>query len=72
MTQEEHRIFGKRVMTERTPQQRAAWVLRRACNGWRRDGQCRNPAGQVLPDPHPGCVRAQEEHDHILHMHEQT
>ena len=50
---------------ERSPEERAAWVLRRACNGWRRDRQCRT-GNRVLDQPHPGCVRAQEEHDHFL------
>lgn len=54
-------------MPERTPEERAAWALRRACNGWRRDRQCRHSTdGTTLACPHPGCVRAQEEHDHIL------
>jgi hypothetical protein len=50
---------------ERTPEERARWALRRACNGWRRDRQCRSN-GLVLEQPHLGCIRAQEEHDHIL------
>jgi hypothetical protein len=54
-------------MSGRTPQERAAWALSRACNGWRRDRVCRSSAtGQPLVAPHPACVRAQEEHDQIL------
>jgi len=51
---------------DRTPAQRAQWALRRACNGWRKDRQCRAAGGARLEAPHPGCVRAQEEHDHLL------
>lgn len=55
-------------MIERSPQERAAWALSRACNGWRRDRTCRDSATQrPLPQPHPACMRAQEEHDQILH-----
>ena len=54
-------------MAERTPQERAAWALSRACNGWRRNQVCLNAAtGRPLPQAHPACVRAQEEHDQIL------
>jgi hypothetical protein len=54
-------------MSGRTPQERAAWALSRACNGWRRHRVCRSSAtGQPLATPHPACVRAQEEHDQIL------
>ena len=56
---------GAESVRERSPKERAAWALRRACNGWRRDRQCRT-GNRVLEQPHPGCVRAQEEHDHIL------
>ena len=55
----------------RTPEQRAKWALRRACNGWRKNRQCRGPDGTTLKSPHPGCVRAQEEHDHILRLDDQ-
>lgn len=54
-------------MSDRSPEERAQWALSRACNGWRRDRTCRSSAtGHPLPDPHPACVRAQEEHDRIL------
>lgn len=54
-------------MGTRPPQERAAWALSRACNGWRRNRRCLNATtGQPLADPHPACVRAQEEHDDLL------
>jgi len=54
-------------MSQRTPEERAGWVLSRACNGWRRDGVCVSSAtGRPLDVPHPACARAQEEHDQIL------
>ena len=77
---EQRHLVGDPVMTttrrdqtdrapQRTPEERARWALRRACNGWRRDQQCRSD-GEVLEQPHPGCIRAQEEHDHILNQTE--
>jgi hypothetical protein len=51
----------------RSAQERAAWALSRACNGWRRNEQCLSATtGKPLPTPHPACIRAQEEHDEIL------
>lgn len=53
-----------------TPQQRAAWALSKACNGWRTNKVCINRATNTpLTDPHPGCLRAQLEHDLILQEH---
>ncbi|MEQ1701187.1 MAG: hypothetical protein ABMA25_13825 [Ilumatobacteraceae bacterium] len=50
-----------------TPQQRAAWALARACNGWRSNQICVNSATKApLATPHPGCLRAQLEHDLLL------
>lgn len=46
-----------------TLSERAAWALARACNGWRKDGVCRDAAGLPRPEPHHGCLRAQLEHD---------
>ena len=52
---------------ERTAQDRAHWALRRACNGWRSNRQCIDAhTGAVRESPHPGCLRAQEEHDYLL------
>ncbi len=54
-------------MTEHSAQERAAWALSRACNGWRRNKVCISRAtGQSMDEPHPACLRAQEEHDQIL------
>lgn len=47
--------------------ERAAWALSRACNGWRTNQQCIDRAtGKPREEPHPGCLRAQTEHDLIL------
>lgn len=55
---------------EPTPQQRAAWALARACNGWRSNRVCLNGATKLpRATPHPGCVRAQLEHDLLLEEH---
>lgn len=58
------------VLEDPTPEQRAAWALSRACNGWRANKVCINRATNIaLPTPHPGCLRAQLEHDLILDEH---
>lgn len=58
---------------QRSAQDRAAWALSRACNGWRRNRVCLNSAtGRPLPVPHPACLRAQEEHDVILGEADET
>ena len=47
-------------------EERARYALSKACNGWRRNRICRDSAGRPLESPHPGCVRAQIEHDTLL------
>ena len=47
-------------------EERARYALSKACNGWRRNRICRDSAGRELESPHPGCVRAQVEHDTLL------
>jgi len=54
-----------------TREERAAWALSKACNGWRHHGQCIDSrTRQPLDQPHPGCQRAQLEHDLILGEHD--
>lgn len=56
-----------------TPEERAAWALSRACNGWRANKVCIDRASNsALSEPHRGCLRAQLEHDLILEEHRST
>ena len=63
---QETRSLPTQAPVTRTPEQRAAWALARACNGWRRDHICRDQTGKPKTSPHRGCLRAQQEHDQIL------
>lgn len=47
----------------------ARYALRKACNGWRNNHICIDAAtGRPRPEPHPACLRAQQQHDFILAM----
>ena len=58
---------------EPTREERAAGALSKACNGWRTNRTCIDGSTQTpRPTPHPGCARAQLEHDLILGTPEST
>jgi len=54
-----------------TVQQRAAAMLAKACNGWRRNGVCESSGGPSAPTAHRACVWAQYHHDVVLLDHAQ-
>jgi hypothetical protein len=70
---ETDRLLLQRILTpQHSPAQglsieeRARYALSKACNGWRRNRICRDASGRPLETPHPGCLRAQIEHDTLL------
>lgn len=52
-----------------TVAERAASLLAGACPGWRRARRCSDAAGRPTPEPHPGCLQAQYQHDVLLLEH---